>query len=261
MDFRKQTISNVQENIAYNDQEWSFCMLLSVSGCVTSHNDVANSRTQPLMSISGSTQLVGHRVDLREYGSSWGFFWRTRWRSSHATWCIEVLVHVQSVLVLHCHALLCVMHRYTVRGACMHFQHAFSSVYASFHVQSCAMCRSNMQIGYSDAPDIVIHFRKSKGHVISDIYCTFKCGYCTRLPDWVPTGSTGSHKWPAVLFPSGSMYPQWGRWPGSGANTAWLVSHLLLHSVLKRNSKETRQPSLTTALCLSFLNAGYQKYT
>ena len=53
----------------------------------------------------------------------------------------------------------------------MHFQHAFSSVYASFHVQSCAMCRSNMQIGYSDAPDIVIHFRKSKGHVISDIYC------------------------------------------------------------------------------------------
>ena len=51
------------------------------------------------------------------------------------------------------------------------FQHAFSSVYASFHVQSCAMCRSNMQIGYSDAPDIVINFRKSKGHVISDIYC------------------------------------------------------------------------------------------
>ena len=56
----------------------------------------------------------------------------------------------------------------------MHFQHAFSSVYASFHVQSCAMCQSNMQIGYSDAPDIVIHFRKSKGHVISDIYCSSK---------------------------------------------------------------------------------------
>ena len=37
-------------------------MLLSVSGCVASHDDVANSRTQPLMSISGSTQLVGHRV-------------------------------------------------------------------------------------------------------------------------------------------------------------------------------------------------------
>ena len=68
MAFRKQTISNVQENIAYNDQEWSFCMLLSVSGCVASHDDVANSRTQPLMSISGSTQLVGHRVDLR---STW----------------------------------------------------------------------------------------------------------------------------------------------------------------------------------------------
>ena len=49
-------------------------MLLSVSGCVASHDDVANSRTQPLMSISGSTQLVGHRVDLREYGSSSGFF-------------------------------------------------------------------------------------------------------------------------------------------------------------------------------------------
>ena len=53
----------------------------------------------------------------------------------------------------------------------MHFQHAFSSVYASFHVQSCAMCRSNMQISYSDTPDIVINFRKSKGHVISDINC------------------------------------------------------------------------------------------
>ena len=52
----------------------SFCMLLSVSGCVASHDDVANSRTQPLMSISGSTQLFGHRVDLREYGSSSGFF-------------------------------------------------------------------------------------------------------------------------------------------------------------------------------------------
>ena len=38
---------------------------LSVSGCVASHDDVANSRTQPLM--SGSTQLVGHGV--REYGS------------------------------------------------------------------------------------------------------------------------------------------------------------------------------------------------
>ena len=175
MAFRKQTISNVQENIAYNDQEWSFCMLLSVSGCVASHDDVANSRTQPLMSISGSTQLVGHRVDLR---STWAriqlrlFLENTlkkqpchmMYRSS-STW--------QSVLVLHCHALLCAMHRYTVRGACMHFQHAFSSVYASFHVQSCAMCQSNMQIGYSDAPDIVIHFRKSKGHVISDIYCMY----------------------------------------------------------------------------------------
>ena len=52
--------------------------------------------------------------------------------------------------------------------------YAFSSMYASFHAQSCAMCQAYMQIGYSDAPDIVINYRKSKGHVnnISTIYCS-----------------------------------------------------------------------------------------
>ena len=121
MGFRKQTISNAQENIVYTDQEW------------WSQNNCSSNLVHFFQNWS-SVAWMHLAADVIE-------------RKFFPVCCKQQHVHVAAF-------------------------HAFSSMYASFNAQSRAMCQSYMQIGYSDAPDIVINYRKSKGHVISTIYCT-----------------------------------------------------------------------------------------